>query len=183
MIWPYTLGTGVAVGLGFGWVLWGTQDAPVVSTAPMQEVRQVDGSVVLERTPQAPSKPPHKLPKGKETNRVHAVIGPRFIDKGLSNSDHIDTVCPPVVVDVSTVETTDGTRVVLSSPDGEVHGEHIVFPTVPVKTFPWAIGAVISEKMEYGAFVDRDFGPLRIGAEVMQTNNGLGLYARAGLRF
>jgi hypothetical protein len=183
VIWPYSLGAGVAAGLGLGWVMWGAHDAPVVVTAPVQEVRQNDGSVVLGRTTQAPSKPPHKLPKGRETNRVHAVIEPRFIDKGLSNADRIDTVCPPVVVDVSTVDTKDGTRVVISSPDGDVTGEHIVFPTVPVKIMPWAIGAVVSEKLEYGVFVDRDFGPLRVGAEVMQTNNGLGLYARAGLRF
>jgi hypothetical protein len=183
MIWPYSLGAGVAFGVGLGWVLWGAQETPKGATVTVFEERQKDGSVVLGRTTQSPTKPPHKLPKGKETNRVHAVIEPRFIDKGLSNSDRIDTVCPPVVVDVSTVDTKDGTRVVISSPDGEVSGEHIVFPTVPVKAYPWAIGAVVSEKREYGAFVDRDFGPLRVGAEVMQTNNGLGLYARAGLRF
>lgn len=188
---------GLAVGLMSGWFLWGTvtpEPAPIYA----EQIEQRDGSKILEVKPTAkPSKPPHAVPKGaKEERRVTVVVqparGPIFHDPGISTGgDNLPAVdsceCPPVTVNLSVIRLKDNLRrVQASSPDGTIiSGVDVPIDSPkPVKAFPWAVGATYSfdGANRFGAFVDRDLGPFRLGGEVFQSTTGFAIQGKIGIR-
>jgi len=188
---------GLIIGLISGWFLWGAvtpEPAPIY--AP--EIVQRDGSKVLEVKPTTkPSKPPHVLPKGaKEERRVTVVVqppkAPIFHDPGIPAGSDIGKPdscdCPPVTVNLSLIRLADNSRrVQASSPDGTiVAGVDVpIEPQKPVKAHPWAIGGVYTYDgaNRFGAFVDRDLGPFRVGGELFQSTSGFAIAGKVGIRF
>jgi len=100
--------------------------------------------------------------------------------------------CPPVTVNIDLVRDEAGQqRAVASSPDGEILAaldipkEDVAAPVTQPK---WAAGANFEPfKQTVGAWVDRDLGPFRVGAEVNQLRNGnfgeLEGRVKVGIRF
>lgn len=112
LILSHCLVAGAALFIGYK--LWAP--APASGNVTVQpEKRQSDGSVVVARVPipeKSAGKPAHKIPAGhKETRRVSVTIQP---------AKQGECACGPVTADLSVVEGGDGSRIVTSSPDGEV---------------------------------------------------------------
>lgn len=173
---------GLILGLAMGWGLW--RPKPLPKERPLPAVRQGDGSLVLERRPPVgpPAPPSHQIPAGgKEERRVSVTVKPRWtLPPNPGKPGEIQEPpapangCPPVRVDLSLVRMPDQSRrMVASSPDGEVVGG-LDMPLEPPRPMPrplrWGAGALYNPlDRTYGAFLDRDFGPLRLGVEAYQT--------------
>lgn len=178
----------------FGW--WAGQPRPLQETrAP--ETRQRDGSVVLERRPDATAKPAHQLPKGAKLERVGRVT----VQPARTGKDSLpvaaDDPCPPVSVDWSLVREPDGGRRFLaSSPDGTVLGGldvPVESAALPPETKRWAAGVSWAPASETaGVWVERDVPlfsrALRIGVDVNHTRpqpdaSGIEARLRVGMTF
>lgn len=149
-----------------------------VTEAPAAEARQPDGSLALGRTATNPNaKPVHAIPKGGKAERAIRV------DVQPARAD-----CPVCTVDLTLVRMKDDTRrVVASSPTGAVMGGLDV-PILPIeieKKHPWAAGISRGTGGEsWGAWLDRDLGPLRIGGEANKTaEDKFEARLRVGIRF
>jgi hypothetical protein len=211
------LAVGVITGLGGGWLLWHPKPAAVETYATAQ--RQADSSLVLERKPDATAKPAQQIPKGGTVERVVQVtVQPKPVpssevyplvsnglpvstDSGAKSTPDVSSpmsksdslICPPVRVDLSLVRMKDQTRrVIASSPDGAVVGgvDIPVENATPQKVLKWAAGPVYTNQRTWGAFIDRDLGPLRLGVSGYQqridsvaTRNSWAAEVRVGLRF
>lgn len=166
-----------AVGIVIGWHLHEPVAVPE-DVAPAAGVVQADNSVITPRVapPAKPGKPPHQLPKGaKEERRIAVTVQPKAED------------CPPLSLDLSLVQVDGGRRVVASSPDGEVIASQdtpLEAAFVPAKPRLWAAGASADLRREkYGAWLDRDIGRLRIGAELVEEQGELSPLIRLGWTF
>lgn len=137
----------IAVGLALGWGIYHTPAPKPEPAAP--EIRQKDGSLVLERAPSGlkagapggsiPLKPAQEIPKGAKVERiVQVTVQPKAVELpaglpggrptiagavGEAPEGHSAQPCPPVTIDLSLVRMPDKTqRVLASSPDGSVIG-------------------------------------------------------------
>lgn len=115
--------------------------APVqVIEASAPAVRQSDGSLILERRPDASAVAPMQIPKSAKLERLAKVtVKPRPLASAASAVD-----CVPVSLDLALVKMPDDSRrMIASSPDGEVvAGFDIpVLPTISVAQPKWAVGA------------------------------------------
>lgn len=173
------LALAAAIGTGVGWHV--AKPKPVVET-PAAQVKQDDGSIVLERKPDAKARPAHAVPKGAKVERVASVtVKPTQTGagQGLRGSLKPAPDCPPVRVDLSLIRLPDQTRrVVASSPDGDVvAGMDIPVETAapPPEPKKWAAGLSWSPNHQTaGAWVERDIGRVRLGAELNQTRPWIG---------
>lgn len=156
-----------------GW--WLGQPKPVQETAAAQ-VRQGDGSIVLERRPDQRAKPKQQIPRKAKVERVAQVtVQPDAIAEP-------GKPCPPVTVDMTLIREPDGMRRVLaSSPDGQVVGgldipvESAAPPAEPKR---WAAGMSWSVgDQTAGVWIERDVPVfskvVRLGAEVNQARAAL----------
>lgn len=171
--WVFIIGAFVGAGVCAWW------NAPnKISEAPAAAARQADGSLIAERTATNPkAKPAHAIPKGSKAERAIRVdVQPERAD------------CPVCTVELSLVRMPDDTRrVVASSPTGIVIGALDV-PITPIeidKKHPWAAGISRGTGSEsWGAWLDRDIGPLRIGGEANKTGEDkYEARLRIGIRF
>src|SRR3546814_7712432 len=84
------------------------------------------------------------------------------------------TLFRSVRTDLSLVQQDGGRRVIASSPDGTVIGGvdvPITQTLLPPTPHRWAAGANYDPfGQRYGAWVERDFGRLRVGADVNQSD-------------
>ena len=182
------------------WYLWAP--APAVPEVYAPPAKQGDGSVVLEKKPDAKAKPKQVIPKGAKVERVVSVtVQPRAVQPVhtatspapqvnplTSESNPQETApaapavvaaapCPPVTVDLSLLILEDKTwRVIASSPDGEVVGG-VDIPVQDAEPPPapklWAAGIVGDPFRKLGGvFVDRDVAFARLGLQVNQKNEG-----------
>ncbi len=174
-----TLGLVFSLGLGTGWMLWRPKPAPPAVYHP--PIQQGDGSQVIEVKPDAHVKPPHQIPHGATVeDEVQVVVQPNqpAAPASLPPSGSValepSRPCPPVTVDLSVIRMADGTRrVVASSPDGSI----LRAVQIPVeaakpqsKMLKWAAGPSWNPSdRTYGAWVERDAGPLRFGADLYQV--------------
>lgn len=182
---------GAALASLVNWKLW--HKDPVIETYATEE-RQMDGSAILERKPDAAAKPVHQIPKGAKVERVVKLEVKATTTETVSeDTDSAGAArpiidCPPVQVDLSLVKLPDETRRVIAS---STNGEIVAGVDIPVeaarqaKEPKWAAGLTMSPiGRGYGAFVDRDFGPFRVGAEINQSEAyGFDFRVKAGLRF
>jgi hypothetical protein len=173
----------------FGW--WLGQPEPVVETAAPEQ-RQEDGSVVLERKPDAKARPKQRIPPKAKLERV-AQVTVQAAAVPVSGEP-----CPPVSLDLSLVREDDGGRRLLaSSPDGTiVGGVDVPVETAapPPKPLRWAAGMSWSPANETaGLWIERDV-PLfstaaRVGIDLNQeralpgSSAGADLRVRVGLAF
>jgi hypothetical protein len=195
-------------GLGTGWMLWRPKTPkPEIYAQPM---RQQDGSLVLERKPDAHAKPPHQIPHGAMVEDVvHVVVQPHASpvlsppsasgasgeEQKAPDSTPARPPCPPVHVDLTLVRMPDQSRrVVASSPDGVVIGgvDIPVETAVPQRVMKWAVGPSWNPAdRTFGAWIERDAGFLRIGADLYQVREPLTAggrttwtgFIRVGIRF
>lgn len=189
----------VAGGLYAGWRLYGPKPAKPETYA--HETRQQDGSLVLERKPDAKAKPKQAIPKGGTVERVIKieVQGNPSVSPALPFATKLEVIedgslpltpCPPVTVDLTLVKMPDDTRrVIASSPNGEIiSGVDIPIESArPAPAMPkWAAGLSINPlDRTLGVFIDRDFGPFRMGAEINKLSGAAGMDTRVkvGIRF
>ena len=169
MLVAIVLVLGIVGGLGY-WL--GRPPAPVIETAAPAE-RQDDGSLIAERRPDAKAKPKQSVPKGGKVERTGSVtVTPPTPEANLRLPGAVP--CPPVTVDTSLVRLPDGSkRLLVSSPDGRID-RAVDIPVETAAPAPeppkWAAG--VSYDLVHqtaGAWIERDVGRLRLGAEVAQT--------------
>ena len=183
----------VVAGLFIGWKLFRPEPPKPETYAPA--AAQEDGSKVLERKPQATAKPAHKITKGATVERIvklevksKPVNAPSALQTGAGKAEApAATDCPPVQVDLSLVRLPDESRrVIASATNGEIVGgvDIPVESAAPYKELKWAAGLTANPlERTLGAFIDRDLGPLRLGAEINQIKDGYDLRLKAGVRF
>lgn len=172
--WPIAAIALVLAGLCAGFFIYGPKDS-VAETYAASAV-QSDGSIVLERKPDAAASAPMAVPKGGKVERVvRATVKPTSAS------------CPDVSLDLALVRMPDSTRrVVASSPDGQiVAGVDIPIETASISDQPkWAAGLSYSTERRGGIWIDRDIGALRAGVAVRQDKSNRPVAeARLGIRF
>lgn len=165
---------GFAAGMGVEWVI--QRPKPVPPETPALEVRQADGSLVLERKPDQSAKPVHQIPAGATVERIvsvtvlpsaeamHQTDGSALPAAGGPASA---TPCPTVRVDLTLILQPDQTRrVIASSPDGRVVGGLDVPVDVPGKPREtvWTVSALAGYDLRQhcrvlGAQISRNAGP------------------------
>lgn len=154
---------------GLGW--WFGQPAKVVESAAPAET-QPDGSIIVERRPdaKAKAKPKQKIPKGATVERTgeFEVVG------GGLKIDGVLKPCPPVTIDTTLIRNADGSkRVIVSSPDGEItRAVDIPVETAapPPEPKKWAAGVSYNPvKQTAGLWIERDIWRARLGLEINQA--------------
>lgn len=178
---------GLSLGLAAGWKLWKPSKRPAETYAA--STTQKDGSVILERKPDAKAKPAQEIPKGAVVERIVRVVvapaGPLPTVPVPTASSPLESItpalltpstprepCPPVTVDLTLIRLKDQSRrVIASSPDGQVVGgvDIPVEAAKPIRDLKWAAGASYNPgDKTWGLFADRDAAFLRLGLEVNQ---------------
>ena len=149
---------------------------------PAPSVRQSDGSLILERRPDASAVAPMQIPKSAKVERLAKItVKPRPVASAASAVD-----CAPVTLDLALVKMPDDSRrMIASSPDGEVVAgfDMPVLPTISVASPKWSAGLSYSDQRQLGAWLDRDVGRAVVGVAVRQSDRGLRAEARLGWRF
>lgn len=198
----------IAATLTAAWYVWAPAPAPPETYKPATV--QADNSIVLEKKPDAAAKAPMMVPKGSTVERIVKItVQAKNPIQTISGTIEVkETVrmdkaapealavaqavpeCPPVNVTLALVRDKDQTRrVVVSSDDGNILGG-VDIPVENVAPFVpkvWAAGLVADPfKQTLGAFVDRDLGWLRLGAQINQREPGdipNQVWIKFGLRF
>lgn len=175
-----TIAVGILCTYG-GYMIRDSMEAPEVIT-PAPEKRQKDDSLILERKPASEPAQTHAIPKGAVVERqVSVTVKPRANKKSDTNKTNVSAEkqpadCPPVRVDLSLIRDTEGgRRVIASSPDGRVIGgldvpiQSVLLP----KSRKWAAGVSYDPfTRSPGAWIERDLGRIRIGADLYQDRRG-----------
>lgn len=163
-----------AVGLGY----WLGRPGKIVETAAPAEV-QADGSIIVERAPDAKAKPKQVLPKGAKASRIAQITA-----QGETPEANLRlpgaVPCPPVTIDTTLADMPDGSqRLLLSSPDGRITRS----VDIPVKTAAPppqpkrnAVGMSVDPfRRTFGVVATRDvFERVRIGVEINQSRPVIG---------
>jgi len=193
------------IALAFGWWVWHPKP---VHEGPAFGRTLPSGAVEVPRNPDAPVPAPVKKAAkeagGKLERSISLTIQPEPIQAPPETVAQPSTPegpqspaaapgcsCAPVRVDLGLVRMPDHTRRVVATAEGGTILDSIDIPidaAVSKRETRWAAGAlytppVFGRRAEYGAFVDRDLGPLRLGVEVQQRREGLTAVVRAGIRF
>lgn len=196
-----------ALGFLLAWWIWRDVPAPE-SYAPAATLPS--GAVVAERVPDAPL-PPVAREAARELGGTVARAGTVVVQPGPSTSGTTQNqglrggepqysgssagpvdqsapcLCKPVKLDWSLTSLRDGSsRMSWYTDDGEIT-EAVDIPVAPVRMRrdrPWAAGVKVSTLKEYGVWVDRDVGRLRVGIEAEQRKDyGVVGWVKAGIRF
>jgi len=177
--WALAAGLIFAGGIGTGWMLWRPSAPKVESYA--REQKQKDGSTILERKPQADAKPAHEIPKGAKAERaVQIKVQPSSsaavtARTSGSSPEAAATIPPfnPVTLDLSLIRLKDQSRrVIASSPDGAIVGgvDIPVEAARQARALKWAAGGTWNPAdRSWGAWAQRDVGPLVLGADALQV--------------
>ncbi len=176
----------VLLGLMLGWWLWHPRAAPIETAAPTIILK--DGAQVAARVPDAPI--PEAVPQAVKQLHGAKLVRAIGIDVTPKSKDGT-TVCTPEHIDVGIVKMPDSTeRVIVSDQSGDIT-KAIDIPVTPLppiqRQLKWAAGAsydVINRR--YGAFIDRDLGPFRLGVEILQpaiNERSFTAVAKIGIRF
>ena len=166
--------------MALGWMLWRPKPPKPEPYAPA--VVQQDGSLVLERKPMPDAKPAQQVPKGARVERVVQVkVQPRNATPtaatGTPGSGPVNVLpeLPPVTVDLSLVRMPDQTRrVIASSPDGTIVGgvDIPVEAARQARALKWSAGGTWNPAdRSWGAWVQRDVGPVVLGADALQVRD------------
>ena len=136
---------------------------------PAPEVRQADDSLILPREPASePAPPPHTIPAGHvEERRISVQVQPDVSSRQLQVDNSCE--CKPVRVDLSLVrDTAGGRRVITSTPNGQILGgmDVPIVQTMLVTPTKWSAGISYDPfDGTPGAWIERDYGRIRVGAE------------------
>jgi hypothetical protein len=201
------IGCVFVVGFGLAWVVYRPKPPKPEPAAP--EIRQKDGSIVLERAPSgvsasarpgtAPLKPAGILPAGAKVEReIQLTVAPRIPSawpgaplqlngRPFPGSSVPLSACPPLTIDLSLVRLKDQThRVIASSPDGTIVGglDVPVETPAPFKIPRWSVEALAgydshAGRNVFGGAVSYGRGPFVVQGGVI---GGIA-FAGAGIRF
>jgi hypothetical protein len=161
-------------GLGVGWKIFRPKPVATVEVA-MPAARQADGSLILERAPDATAKPAQQIPKGAKVERieriqVRASSAPAAAIAPTNGSGLPAAALTPALPSTTTVDLTllrmpdDTQRVVASSPDGAiVGGVDIPVSAAPREPKSTAIGGYDLVNKAYLAGYLHKLGPFQIG--------------------
>lgn len=196
-VYPALAGILFLAGLSLGWRMHAPRPAPVEAYAA--SVVQADGSLLLERQPNASAVAPMQIPAGAKVQRLIQLRIKPHPAPSLASAPTDPAVplpaapaqavnCQPLTLDLALVDQADHTqRVIASSPDGLILGglDIPVAPRPATRDPPrWAAGLSYDSARRSGLWLERDLGPLRTGVALRQDDNG-GLRGelRVGIRF
>lgn len=162
----------LVVGGAVGYYLGFKVNQPIAVTETYKPaIVQTDGSVVLERKPDAKAKPKQTLPPDAKVERVVSV--------------EVETAEPTnhVRVDLTVISEPDGgKRVVASTPDGRIVGGSDI-PVTPIlipRIQNWTVGGLYSPSLKkYGGFVQYKKGAYVAQVIAMSDN----VYVGVGINF
>lgn len=164
-----TLTIGVVIGLALGWKIYRPKKTQEAYAPP---IVQKDGSIVIEKNPNAKLEPKQIIPKGAVVERViHVEIEPLpMLIPGSNGTDlpaqPLSSPCSEVTLDMTIVRMENGRRVIVSSPNGRIlKAIDVPYDSRIVKDLKWSAGAIVGYK-SIGAYVERDIGPFRLGGEI-----------------
>ena len=172
--WLVAAGLIFAVGMGVGWKLFRPKPVATVEVA-MPAARQADGSLILERAPDAKAVPAQQIPKGAKVERieriqVRASSAPAAATAPTNGSGQPVAALTPALPSTTTVDLTllrmpdDTQRVVASSPDGTiVGGVDIPVSSAPREPKSTAIGGYDLVNKAYLAGYLHKLGPFQVG--------------------
>ena len=170
------LGLLIGVGLGFG-IAYKLYRPKVIIETYQAEIRQADGSLILERKPGFKIVKP-VIPEGATlTRQAEIIIQPTAKD------------CPEVRVDLALVRLSDQSfRIIANSPDGKiVGGIDVPIQTQLSQDLKWSLGGIYKPN-GYGVFLERALGPLMVGIDITRNRTPMESYTldyalRVGVRF
>ena len=159
----------IAATAGATWLIM--RPTKIIET-PAPEVKQADGSIIVERRPNANAKPKQQIPKGSKVERTGEITVQGATPPEIAACT--PTKCPPVSIDTTLVRNVDGSRrLIVSSPDGQItRAVDIPVETAapPPEPKQWAAGVSYSPtRQTSGIWIERDIARLRIGAELNQV--------------
>lgn len=193
----------LALGLLIGWLIWRPRAAAPELAAPARVLPS--GATLIERRPENPVTAPispdikqavREIGHGAKLERQiqlriqpRASVSPPATANALPGAPPLAPACPPITLDLGLVRLADQTqRVVARSADGILLGGLDIPVQAPALPWSpkWAAGAIYRpQDRAYGGFIERDLGPFRVGADVTQAHDGIGISAaiRVGVRF
>ena len=172
--WVLAAGLIFAAGIGLGWKIFRPKPLATVET-PAAAARQADGSLILERAPDANAKPAQQIPKGAKVERieriqVRASSAPAAATAPTNGSGLPAAALTPALPSTTTVDLTllrmpdESQRVVASSPDGTiVGGVDIPVSSAPREPKSTAIGGYDLVNKAYLAGYLHKLGPFQVG--------------------
>lgn len=176
--------------VGGGLIGWKVNQPKTVKETPAPAQIMTDGSLMLERRPDANARPLQTIPKGAKVERVVRVeVQPRAVATAQTSGGSPQDKANPaaVTVDLSLIRAEDGTRrVVASSPDGEIVGglDVPVEAATVQRVQKWSVTGLIGYDVQrlrpvYGAMVSRNAGPFVVQGGFIGTT----VFVGAGVRF
>ena len=175
--WVLAAGLIFAAGIGLGWKIFRSKPVAAVEVAlPAQ--RQTDGSLILERAPDANAKPAQQIPAGAKVERIERIVvrptAPSTSaaataptnGSGQPGAASIPALPSTTTVDLTLLRMNDNTeRVVASSPDGEiVGGIDVPVAAAPREPKQTALGGYDIFNKSYLTGYLRKVGPFQVGA-------------------
>ena len=173
--WVLAAGLIFGAGIGAGWKIFRPKPVATVEVAlPAQ--RQTDGSLILERAPDANAKPAQQIPAGAKVERIERIVV-RPTAPSTSVAATVPTngsgqpgaasipALPSTTVDLTLLRMKDDTqRVVASSPDGTiVGGVDIPVSSAPSEPKKTALGGYDPINKAYLAGYLHKLGPFQVG--------------------
>ena len=162
-------------GVGLGWKLFRPKPVATVEVAlPAQ--RQTDGSLILERAPDANAKPAQQIPVGAKVERIERIVvrptAPSTSAAATAPTNGSGQLAagpipalPSTTVDLTLLRMKDDTqRVVASSPDGTIVGG-VDIPVSAALSEPkkTALGGYDPINKSYLAGYLHKLGPFQVG--------------------
>ena len=172
--WVLAAGLIFAAGIGLGWKIFRPKPVATVEVA-MPAARQADGSLILERAPDAKAVPAQQIPKGAKVERieriqVRASSAPAAATAPTNGSGLPAAALTPALPSTTTVDLTllrmpdESQRMVASSPDGTiVGGVDIPVSSAPREPKSTAIGGYDLANKAYLAGYLHKLGPFQVG--------------------
>ena len=173
--WVLAAGLIFGAGIGLGWKIFRSKPVAAVEVAlPAQ--RQTDGSLILERAPDANAKPAQQIPAGAKVERIERIVvrptAPSTSAAATAPTNGSGQLAagpipalPSTTVDLTLLRMKDDTqRVVASSPDGTiVGGVDIPVSSAPAEPKRTAIGGYDPINKAYLAGYLHKVGPFQVG--------------------
>ena len=125
---------------------------------PAPAIVQKDHSLILERNPKTPRPTLPEIPKGAKVTRVTTAIIEQKTKPG-------EPLPPAETIQETTIETKEGSRTIVSSPDGAVIGgsDWTAPMGPPAKVYHWQVQAIRAYSFQgpsWGASIGYTRGPL-----------------------
>ena len=174
--WLVAAGLIFGAGIAAGWKIFRPKPVAQVEVA-LPAARQADGSLILERAPDAKAVPAQQIPKGAKVERIEKIVVRPMAPSTsaaatapTNGSGRPAAALTPALPSTTTVDLTllrmpdESQRVVASSPDGTiVGGVDIPVSSAPREPKSTAIGGYDLVNKAYLAGYLHKLGPFQVG--------------------